>query len=341
MKHPEALRRRRDAGLRLVTACEQALGVTGPSALARLTGRSKSWWSKLAAGAAAFPTWEELEELLPSGTAEAERERLRHDHRRAWLGLYEPELLQRLDSPVPVGASLEDLQALLNTADALGYQQEEQRTALRLLKILELLLLARDIQAMSREGLEILRECLDHQSVCEGQLGNPATSIAIARRSVAYQRAGGSRLGELLARHALGIALRHPLGCRARAVAEFEALQKAYARLGMVPELVRARRDGAATRIDMGHRKEGEAELLVTYEIPRQSGENQYLTAACLAHAALRRGDVPQARRWLAQMRVITRRHPDEIALLLKRQFVLKHVTHLERWAAEPPPRRH
>lgn len=337
----DALQQRREAGLMLVAACEQALNVSGPTGMARLTGRSKSWWSKLASGAAAFPTWEELEALLPEALPAAERESLHHRYRRAWLGLYEPELVERLDSPVPVRASLADMQALLQAAIGLEYLQEDHRTVLRLLKILEMLMLARDVRSLSREELEVLRECLDHQSICVGQLGDPRASLAIAQRSVTFQQAGGSRLGELLARHTVGLALRHPACCLARAVDEFETLQKEYDRLGMVHELVRARRDAAATRIDMGHREEGEAELLVTYEIPRQSGEDRFLTAACLAYATVRRGDVPQARRWLAQMRVITRRHPDEIARLLGRQFVLKHVTRLEHWAADPhPPRR-
>src|SRR5438105_230100 len=104
----------------LATACEEALGIRGPTALAALTGRSKSWWSKLSSGAAAFPTWEELERLLPAGLAADERESLHLRYRRAWLWLYDPEMLERLDRPVAVRCSLGELHALLNTASALG-----------------------------------------------------------------------------------------------------------------------------------------------------------------------------------------------------------------------------
>ena len=82
---PDAHQRKRDAGFMLVGACEGVLGVRGPSALAALTGRSKSWWSKLASGAAAFPDWEELEALLPAGLTAEEREDLHLRYRRVWL----------------------------------------------------------------------------------------------------------------------------------------------------------------------------------------------------------------------------------------------------------------
>src|SRR5205814_238339 len=147
---------------------------------------------------------------------------------------------------------------------------------LRLQQILEMLLVARGVEALSREELNTLLHCLDHQSICEGQLGNYELSIAVARRSVDYQRAGGSRLGELLARHAVGLALKNPVGSLPRALNEFEALHGEYQRLGMTHELIRARRDKAVTQIDMGRQAEGEAELIRAYEIPRQSGEDLF-----------------------------------------------------------------
>src|SRR5690349_10496858 len=74
--------RRREAGWALLQACEELLGVRGPTALAALTGRSKAWWSKLSCRATCFPTWKELKELLPAETTEPERERLPLCYRR-------------------------------------------------------------------------------------------------------------------------------------------------------------------------------------------------------------------------------------------------------------------
>jgi hypothetical protein len=324
----------------LVAACEGALGSGGPTALAALTGRSKSWWSKLASGVAAFPTWEELEGLLPLGLTAEERESLHLRYRRAWLWLYDPELLERLDQPAPVRCSMGDLLVLEGTASVLGYVQGDHRTALRLLKIAETLLVARGVEALSREELFRLRECLDHQSVCECELGNYDLSIAVAQRSVRYQRAGGSRQNELIARHTVGLALTNPAGSLARALNEFEVLQREYQRLGMAHELIRAWRDGAVAKIDMGRAEEGEAELLQTYEMPRQSGEDLFSTVMWLADVAQRRGDVPQARRWLAKLRVLARQHPQDVTRLMSYQFVSRHVSSLERAAADPQPSR-
>jgi hypothetical protein len=59
-----------------------------------------------------------------------------------------------------------------------------------------------------------------------------------------------------------------------------------------------------------------------------------------LADAALRRGNVPSARRWLAKLRVIARRHPDEVTRLMSYYFVSKQVTNLERAVTDPCPQR-
>jgi hypothetical protein len=341
----DAQRRRCEAGVMLVTGCEETLGVRGPTALAALTGRSKAWWSKLASGGAAFPTWEELDEVLPADLGTGERESLHLRYRRAWLWLYDPVLLERLDQPTPVRFSMDDLLVLEGTASVVGYVQGDHRTALRLLKIEEMLLVARGVEALSREELFRLRECLDHQSVCEGNLGNYLSSIAVARRSAAYQQAGGDRLSELPARHTLGLAL-HKADLRprgdylARAAGEFEALEREYQRLGMTHEIIRARRDKAITLIYLGRRQGGEAELVGAYEVPRQGGEDQFLTVMWLAAATAARGDAAQTRRWLARLRVISRRHPDDAARLMRFQYISRHVAQLERDAAESRPAR-
>jgi tetratricopeptide (TPR) repeat protein len=339
-------RRSRDAGFLLVAACENVLGVRGPTAVAKLTGRSKSWWSKLAAGTVPFPAWKELERLLPAELGQRDRQILQARYRRAWLGLYDPELQERLDSPVPMRATLGELYALLHTAGAMGYERADPSIALRLQGMLERLLVSRGIPALSSEELFILRECLDHQSICHGELGDYAESIATARRSIQYQRAGGSHSGELYGRHVLGLAYQRVDGLqRARslgkAVAEFESLSREYRRWGMSHELIRARRDIGITKLALGRPEEGEAELIQAYEVPRvQSGEDQFETARWLAEASLRRGNVAQARRWLAQLQVIRRRYPQEIARLMTVGYITHHLTQLEGQLVAPPPPR-
>lgn len=329
--------RRREAGLALVEACEQALGVRGPTALAALTGRSKSWWSKLASGVAAFPTWSELEGLLPPKITTPERERLHLRYRKTWLGLYDPELADLVDRPALVRPSLAEMHALLHTGGHVGYSQGDHQTAPHLHRILETLLIGRGIQALSLEELGILLWCLDHQSACASELGNHSAAITIARRSLQYQRTADSRLGELAARHTVGLA-HIKAGQRARAVEEFTVLRGEYQRLGARHELLRAWRDMATTQVKMGRQEEGEAELVRAYEVPRQSADDQFETIRWLADTALRQGNVPQARRWLARLRNLTRRYPEETARLLARQYVSRDLANLERAVATPRP---
>lgn len=332
---PEAEQQKRDAGFMLVDTCEKVLGVCGPTALAALTGRSKSWWSKLASGAAAFPTWEELEALLPPGMTVAERESLHRHYRRAWLLLYDPELREWFDTPHPPRVGLADMKALKHSAFILGYNRADHQEALRLLRILEMLLLSRGVESLSREELALLLDCLNHQSVCERELKQYDAAIAVARRSVGYQRAGGSRVGELLARHTVGLA-QQQAGFLAQALKEFEELHREFQRLGLEPQVIGTRRDIGGTRLAMGRPEQGEAELLRSYEMPGQTGDSQFRTGLWLAEASLHRRNVEQARRWLAKARVIERRYPKEIAGLMSLRYIANHCTDLERRAAAP-----
>jgi tetratricopeptide (TPR) repeat protein len=334
---PGPYQRRREAGLALVEACEQALGVRGPTALAALTGRSKSWWSKLASGAAAFPTWSELVGLLPAGLTGQERENLHLRYRKVWLALHDPELAERLSNRALVQPTLTELHALLDAGRDLGSRHGEHRTALRLQTVLEMLLISRGLEALSLEELEILLWCLDDQASCESELGNHASAITIARRAVQYQRIAGSKLGELAARHTVGLALKKA-GSPALALEEFEALQREYQRLGAGRDWVTCCRDAAVTRIHMGRWAEGEAELIRAYEMPRQSATEQFENIRWLADTALRQGNVPQGRRWLAKLRGLTRRYPEETARLMARQYVSRDVANLERAVAALRP---
>jgi hypothetical protein len=117
------------------------------------------------------------------------------------------------------------------------------------------------------------------------------------------------------------------------------SLEREYQRLGMTHEMIRARRDRAITLIYLSLPAEGEAELVRAYEVPRQSGEDQFLTLMWLAETALGRQDVPQARHWLAVMRLVTRRHPEEAPRLLRFQFVAQHVAALQHAVADLAPR--
>jgi tetratricopeptide (TPR) repeat protein len=342
---PTAHQRRREAGLALVDACEQALGVRGPTALAALTGRSKSWWSKLTSGIAAFPSWEEVEALLPAGVTNVARERLHLSYRKTWLWLCDPVLLDRLDAPVPPQVSLEDLYALRNSAGVLAQSFGDHRTALRLMDVLELLLVPRGIDALSGDELGLLQDCLNLQSVCKRELGDFETAVSVAQRSVKYQQTGCNPAGVALARHALGLeqggaGIHLNAAYLTKALKTYEQAQREFERLDLAPKAIAARRDIGATKLQMNRPEEGEAALLQAYEMPNQTGDSQFRTVLWLVQASLRRENVEQARRWLARTRIIARRHPDEIAALMSVRYIARDVAQLERAVADPLPQR-
>jgi tetratricopeptide (TPR) repeat protein len=329
------LQQRREAGLMLMTACEEVLGVTGPTALAKLTGRSKGWWSKLNSGVAAFPTWEEVEELLPPGLSDVERERLHLRYRQAWLWRYDPVLIEQLDRPVAPQVRLHDLCALRNTSGVLAYHLGDHYTALRLTTILELLLVPRGIELLPPEELAILQDCLNLQSVCERELGHYETAIAVAQRSVKYQQTGGSHAGELLAQHALGLALQmaqtdHRPRTLAQAAKVFEDLHRECQRLGMTPEAIRAQRDLGITWLLMGRAQEAEAELRRAYEVRPQSADSRFRSGLWLVDVSLQQGKTERARQWLTRTEVIARHSPDEIGALMAAQYMVRKHTSLK-----------
>jgi hypothetical protein len=117
---------------------------------------------------------------------------------------------------------------------------------------------------------------------------------------------------------------------------EFEELLREFQWLGLEPQVIGTRRDIGITRLFMARLEEGEAELLQAYEVRQQSADSQFRTGLWLVSASLQRGNVEQARRWLARTRVIARKHPEEIARLMAVQYIAKDVTRLECEVATP-----
>jgi tetratricopeptide (TPR) repeat protein len=207
--------------------------------------------------------------------------------------------------------------------------------------ILELLLVPRGIEALPREELAILQDCLNLQSVCERELGNYETAIAVAHRSVTYQQAGGSRAGELLARHALGLSLQMAHTDQrprllARALTVFEELHHECHRLGMEPEAIRAQRDLGITRLLLGRPQEAEAELRHAYEVRPQSADSRFRSGLWLVDATLQQGKTEPARQWLARMDVLARRFPDEIGALMAVQYIVTKLSQLKQTVTSP-----
>src|SRR5436305_2002809 len=115
------------------------------------------------------------------------------------------------------------------------------------------------LQRRREAGLMLITACERALSVAgPGSLARlMGRSKAVAHRSVEYQRQGGNRLGELSARHLVGLVL-HNAGTLyrgdflAKAVPQFEAVLRDYQRLGLTHEIIRAWRDKAITKFDMG-----------------------------------------------------------------------------------------
>lgn len=315
-------RRKRDAGEALFLACEACLGVEGPTALARVTRRSKAWWSKLRSGKAPLPTWSELsEEVLPRELEAGALTHLRAQHQEIWASLHDSALAERLRAPAMpdlAGDRLTATRELARQAMFAGRYAE----ALLALKLLESLLSAFGVEALPTEELDILAGCFADQSVCESHLGNHDAAMRAATHAVESYRRAGSVAGEAGAAHQLGLACSRA-GQFQAALEHYATARHQYEHLGLTGEVIRARRDAASALLALGHFDEAERELHSILGLSAQlQPSHRFATLLKLTDLAVLRGDAGEARRWWTRAEVYARDHAAELADHLQRQHV-------------------
>jgi tetratricopeptide (TPR) repeat protein len=326
--------RKAKAGWTLVIACEEALGVQGPTALARVTGHSQGCWSKLRNGqwGARFPDWEEVEAILPSDVPAEALERLHTRYLEALLHLRDPDQLAHLRAPVSRDFDRTQLNAVRDLARK-SFTRGDHAAALPALQLLEKLLAP--VDELSQHDLETLADCLSDQSVCEGRLGNHEAAIQAAERAAAVQQRAGSAAGEAGSIHQLGLACHHARRFE-DALRHFASARQAYEALGMRGEAVRARRDRVSTLLALGRLDEAEREINAAL-IETQKLEPRYRFPTLLKRVdvALARGDAGEARKWLIRANDFARRHAEELADHLERHHTQESRARLERAVAE------
>jgi tetratricopeptide (TPR) repeat protein len=331
------LNAQREAGEKVFLACERLLGVEGPTALARHTRRSKTWWSRLRSGkGGALPSWTELERILPTDLPPPTWAAFRQVHREAWLLVHDPEQLQAVPS-----LSLQELpeQSLAATRDLAfqAFRGGDYATALPPLKLLEHLLRSQGEGRLAIEDLRLLGDCLDQQSICHGHLGQHPEAIAAAQRREEVERKVGDDLRLTYAIHQVGLA-RHGAGQQKEAVRAFRLAQARYQRLGETGEVVRVRRDIAQVLMGFGHVTAGRRELV---RILRDAGEVEpryvFPVMLLLVEAYLWEGSAAAARRELSRIDAYVELHRATLADTLARQYLKDQWIRLRKRAGEVP----
>ena len=288
---------KREAGFRLARACEEALGVRGPRALAAVLGRSPAWWSRLSAGKARLPSWPELESWLPREARPAARAVLQQGLLDALLALRGAEALP----PDEGGAGrAEDCRAAISAAERL-WIGGEYRSAAAVLRCAEALLSPAAGAASAGNG-ELLAQCHRHLGVCHAHLGDHAAAALSALRAVELLAPAGG-LPAAYAEHDLAL-VRIAQGRSAEGCALLERLAVRYDRLAAPEQRVRADQDRSRAYLLRGQPLAA-ARLLdeVREAAPwdRIPPDHAFQNLLKRAEAALALGRTGEARGWLGR----------------------------------------
>lgn len=292
--------RKRTAGRTLHEAFEEILQVEGPAALARVTLRSKAWWSKLRSGKGGeMPDWREIaEEVLPPDLASELVAQLHVRHREIWLSFHYPDQIPDVVPAAQTDIPSEQLAACREAARNM-IEQKDFTTAGNALKMLRAVLGRQEEVHLSTEQRLILSHCLSDLSICECETGRHEAAIALARE--ALRLLGSSQKVEELAPAILRVALAlHQGGYYAEAVAQAERGRQLLARVKLTPEVLDLRRANADLLMTLGRLDTAEEDLV------RQMVESEalppkfrYPVLLSLSRIALSRTDPAKARYWL------------------------------------------
>lgn len=307
---------KRETRRRLVSAVEEALGVSGPRALGRETARGGSWWSKLLNGrpGAEFPDWQELRAILPAGLPDERLAVLRTEHERAWAArgaaraVHEPS---GTDLPLPL---LRGTQALASAAMRRG----DHAGALPALELVEVTLAACGEDRLAVEGLELLADTLSLRADCELHLRRRPDAVATAHRAAALHGRLSRPLQRAYTLHGQAQAL-HFIGDLGAAADQLRRVEVQYAGLSETADALRARRDLALVRLSMGDGDAAKCELLaVLARAERLPPRARYPALVFLAWVSLRTRDRRAARTWAERAERIAERHPAELGDFLE-----------------------
>lgn len=323
--------RKKAAGRAFFSRCEEILGVEGPAALARVTRRSKAWWSKLHGGKGGrFPDWSEVaEEILLPETAPEVREALRQRHREAWLILHDPELLSVESLSVSSALTLEHLKAASGLAER-AVRDGDYGVALLGLGLLEVLLSTDNVRSLNTEQRGVLGECLISRSICHCELGNYCAAIEAAQKALTCLNEVD--FPELYARaiHQQGLSY-YRAGRWEEALREIRRADRHYRQLGLSAEMFRAQRDAAEVLIELGRAREAEPELVRLLRIAEELGPiHRYPTLLRLVRCCVVLQDGSSARIWLESADRLAAQYPEELGEYLQRNPLWEVRTSLE-----------
>jgi len=317
--------RRRQAGFQLVSACEQLLDASGPTALSQVTGRSKSWWSKLQSGKdAAFPTWETLRRILPASVSEQVLEQLQAEWCAAWSHWQGVELL-------PAANGAPDLAAMRHARDGARntYLSGRYADALRIYRLLIALLKALPEADGSDERHVLVADCWSDMSSCHVQLGEATAGVQAARNAVAAQHRAGT--DGVYARHQLALAYLHA-GCLQEADKELSAVIGIYQGNGLKCEIIRARRDRVNVLFAEGRYAAATRALRrILSSAMDFEPRFRYPTMLKMAESLALQHRAEEARDCLDRALVYAERNADELRDHLHRAHAQAHLDYLQR----------
>lgn len=302
--------RKRTAGRLLHEAFEELFRVDGPAALARVTRRSKAWWSKLRSGKGGeLPDWREIEqEVLPDDLPPGLRERLRERHREVWLLLHLPDFLSNPpDTPAPVFPNAQ-LAACREAARRL-IEQCDFQTARNALKLLKTLLISQTVEKLPDEQRLILAQCLTDLATCEHEGGRYDVAVSMAQESLLILTDAPHEEQRALALHQLA-ASQYKAGAQADAVANATEAARLLNAFELNSRLFEARRKNAELLLALGRAEAAEDELLrLVVESEALAPGSRYPLFVSLVRVSLTREDAAKARYWFTRVAAFEKQH--------------------------------
>lgn len=317
------LSQQREAGERLFAACEAGLGVEGPAALARLTSRSKTWWSRLRSGkGSGIPGWPELESILPTDLGPTARAELRACHQEQWLRVHDIEMYGRLCCPTLAVIPQELLHAT-HQAAVWAAHLGRYREALDTLKLVELACQAQSGSQPAPATLALLGHSLQGQSMCWLHLMEKSSGIAPAARAAECFREAKAWEGEAFAIHQLGLA-QYQTGRYQEAIVQFDAANRRYERLGRKADQLRVARDRSHVLIKQRCPLEAERLVLATLREALQVEPREvFLALLYLVDTSIHLQDATRVRHWHEKANEYARRRRSQLGELLHWRYLV------------------